>query len=51
MLSGAGLDYFPMFILSTGAEVRIVARNGIWAKISLPDGREGWVRINTITAV
>ncbi|MDX2075173.1 MAG: tetratricopeptide repeat protein [bacterium] len=51
VLSGAGLDYFPMFSLSTGAEVRIVARNGIWAKISLPDGREGWVRINTITAV
>lgn len=51
VLSGAGLDYFPMFSLSTGAEIRIIERRGIWAKIRLFDGREGWVRVNSITQV
>jgi tetratricopeptide (TPR) repeat protein len=51
VLSGAGIDYFTMFSLSTGAEARILAQEGIWLKIGLPDGREGWIRINTIEVV
>lgn len=51
VLSGAGIDYFPMFSLSTGAEVRILEKRGIWVKIRLADGREGWVRVNSITQV
>ncbi len=51
VLSGAGIDYFSMFNLYTGAEVRIVEQRGIWAKIHLSDGREGWVRINSIAKV
>ncbi|MDZ4669588.1 MAG: hypothetical protein SH821_01855 [Phototrophicales bacterium] len=51
VLSGAGIDYFTMFTLSTGAETRILAQEGIWLKIGLPDGREGWIRINTIEGV
>ncbi len=48
VLSGAGIDYLSMFSLSHGAEVRILEKQGIWAKIELPDGRMGWVRISTI---
>jgi len=51
VLSGAGIDYFSMFSLYTGAEVRIVKENGIWVKIRLADGREGWVRVNSIAKV
>ncbi|MCU0480258.1 MAG: hypothetical protein MUE54_03500 [Anaerolineae bacterium] len=51
VLSGAGLDYFMMFRLSTGAEIRVMEIRGIWAKIRLFDGREGWVRVNSISQV
>jgi tetratricopeptide (TPR) repeat protein len=51
VLSGAGIDYFPMFSLYSGTEARIIEERGIWAKIRLFDGCEGWVRVNSITSV
>lgn len=51
VLSGAGIDYLTMFSLSDGAELRILEQSGIWAKIELPDGRMGWVRISTIEVI
>jgi tetratricopeptide (TPR) repeat protein len=51
VFSGAGIDYFAMFSVSEGAEMRVLEQSGIWAKIELPDGQIGWVRISTITIV
>lgn len=41
--SGPSEDYLTLFELYNGAEIRIIAREGGWAKFILPDGRQGWI--------
>ncbi|TVR22272.1 MAG: hypothetical protein EA396_06285 [Anaerolineaceae bacterium] len=43
VLSGPSNEYLEMFELYSGAEVRILERQGGWARFILPDGRQGWI--------
>jgi len=42
-MSGPGQDYLELFRLHEAAELRLLETNGDWARIALPDGRQGWV--------
>jgi hypothetical protein len=51
VMSGPGDSYLEHFELHSAAELRVVeARNG-WVRFSLPDGREGWIKVETITPI
>lgn len=43
VLSGPSSEYLELFELYSGAEIRILERQGGWARFILPDGRSGWV--------
>jgi tetratricopeptide (TPR) repeat protein len=43
VLSGASQDYLTLYNLYSGAEIRIVERQGGWARLVLPDGSSGWI--------
>lgn len=43
VMSGASQDYLTLYTLYAGAELRIVAREGGWARLILPDGSSGWL--------
>jgi tetratricopeptide (TPR) repeat protein len=42
--SGPAEDYTLIFNIHEGMEVKILAEQGQWAKVSLRDGLEGWIR-------
>ncbi|MBN2374089.1 tetratricopeptide repeat protein [bacterium] len=41
--SGNGDSHSPLFILHEGAEFRVREKTDGWMKISLPDGKTGWI--------
>ncbi len=50
--SGPGTGYKRLSTLHEGAETRVLARRGSWAKIELFDaGRQGWVEASAIETV
>ena len=51
VMSGPGDDYVFLFQLFAAAEMRILEVRGEWARIVLPDGRQGWVNRKTIEPV
>lgn len=51
VMSGPGDDYLAIYDLHAAAEVRLLERRAGWAHFILPDGREGWIRLETIEMV
>lgn len=49
--TGPGEDYPPLFTLHSAAELRVLERRGEWARFSLPNGRQGWVALESIEQV
>jgi tetratricopeptide (TPR) repeat protein len=49
--SGPSDEYLRLFDLHTATELRVLDQQNNWSKIILPDGRQGWVRIDTIEEV
>lgn len=43
VMSGASQDYLTLYHLHAGAEIRIIERQGGWARLTLPDGGSGWI--------
>lgn len=51
VMSGPGEDYIEIFDLYSAAEMRVMETNGEWARILLPDGRQGWLERSAIELV
>lgn len=51
VMSGPGEDYIEIFDLYSAAEMRLMETNGEWARVLLPDGRQGWVELSAIELV
>lgn len=51
VMSGPGQDYIEIFDLYSAAEMRVMETNGDWARVLLPDGRQGWVELSAIELV
>lgn len=41
--TGTNVDSAVRFVLHDGAEVRLLERDGDWARVALPDGQQGWI--------
>ncbi len=50
-LSGPGEVYLELFDVHDGAEVRVLERAQGWARVLLPDGRQGWVTTDSVDEV
>lgn len=48
-LSGPGADYVPLFTLYNAAEGRILETQNGYARLLLPDGRQGWLPAEDLT--
>jgi tetratricopeptide (TPR) repeat protein len=51
VMSGPGDDYLEIFDLYAAAELRILEARGDWARLLLPDGRQGWIALVNIERV
>jgi tetratricopeptide (TPR) repeat protein len=51
VMSGPGEGYLPIFRLYAAAEIRVLQTSGEWARIVLPDGRQGWVKSDAIEEI
>lgn len=51
VMSGPGDEYLLIDELHTGAEMRLLEQRGEWIRFVLPDGRQGWARVETIAIV
>lgn len=49
--SGPGEDYLYFYDLSEAAEVRVIERQGGWARFVLDDGRQGWLPLRHLEPV
>lgn len=48
-MSGPGEAYVPLFTLHSAAEGRVLAQEGDWVRLLLPDGRQAWLHRDAIT--
>jgi SH3 domain protein len=46
---GSGSDYKIIDVIESGQEVQVISSFDQWAKVRLPDGREGWVVAKYLT--
>jgi hypothetical protein len=51
VMSGPGDEYLPLFSIFSAAEIRILELHEDWMRFTLPDGRQGWININTIELI
>ncbi len=51
VMSGPGVDYLEMFQLYSAAEFRVLEVQEGWARVLLPDARQGWVQGDFIALV
>ena len=49
--SGPSDEYLRLFDLHMATELRVLKQRNNWLKVILPDGRQGWVRIDTLEQV
>lgn len=50
-MSGPGEEYVSLYLLYSGAEARILEIQGEWTRFILPDGRQGWMRLEALEKV
>jgi tetratricopeptide (TPR) repeat protein len=48
VMNGAGEHYLPLFRVFAAAEVRILEERDGWGRVSLPDGRQGWLLVDAV---
>jgi hypothetical protein len=51
VMSGPGDDYLAIYQLHAAAELYVTAVEDDWARFELPDGRVGWMRLDSIAMV
>jgi SH3-like domain-containing protein len=51
VMSGPDDSYLELYRLFSAAEMRVLEERGEWARVVLPDGRQGWIDIDTIAQV
>lgn len=51
VMSGPGESYLPLYRLFSAAEMRVLSEEGEWARVVLPDGRQGWIEQSMIALV
>jgi hypothetical protein len=51
VMSGPGDEYLSLFPIFSAAEIRILELHEDWMRFTLPDGRQGWININTIELI
>ncbi|MBZ0298236.1 MAG: hypothetical protein K8J31_00760 [Anaerolineae bacterium] len=51
VMSGPGSDYLEIYTLHAAAELRILEVRGEWARIILPEERQGWLPLRAIERV
>ncbi len=49
--SGPGDEYPTLFTLYAAAEVRVTGESEAWLRVALPDGRMGWLPVESVTRV
>lgn len=47
-MNGPGDDYLRLFTLGEAIEGHAIERRGEWARITLPDGRQGWLPVENL---
>ncbi len=51
IMSGPGNEYVTLYRLFEAAEMRVLEEREGWVRFALPDGRQGWVRADSILVV
>jgi hypothetical protein len=51
VMSGPGSEYLEIYQLHEAAELRVQEIRGRWARISVPDGRHGWILTTSFEVV
>lgn len=51
MMSGPGEDYLEYGTLYPAAEIRLIEQRDGWARFALPDGQQGWAKLDTVATI
>jgi len=51
VMSGPGEEYLEIFEIHEAAELRLWETRGEWIRFALPDGRQGWITLQSVELV